>query len=79
MVLFGCFFVALNLTTQKHSICVVYRTFKKYMQIEISGHFLRFVSLKGLTRLQIILHSLFDLPESNQFKFIFTMNHRGNV
>ena len=37
------------------------------------------LSLKGLIRSQIILYTLFNLPESNQFKFIFNMNHGSNV
>ena len=34
---------------------------------------------KRLTRSQIISYTLFDLIESNQFKFIFTMNHGSKV
>ena len=43
------------------------------------GLFLPFVRIKGLTQSQIVPYTLFDLAESNQFKFIFTMNHGSNA
>ena len=41
--------------------------------------FLLFIVIKKLTLSQIILYTLFKLPESNQFKHIFIMNYGRKV
>ena len=51
---------------KEHSTSVVYRTLKQY-------------TIKGKTQSQIISYTLFDLAESNQFKFIFNMNHGSSI
>ena len=41
--------------------------------------FLLFVVIKKLTLSQIILYTLFELSESNQFNFVFIMNYGSKV
>ena len=59
-------------------LCVC-RTFKQYRITQICGLIPSFVLIKGHSRSQIFSYTLFDLTESNQFKFIFTVNNGGNV